>query len=491
MPYFLVNFRLEGLFVLFRIAITTVVVFTNSRSMPDPAFYQLLFSQHADYQQPNITRRRFTLTDVAAIIDTLRGNNRFEITTAGRSFQGRDIYLVKAGTGPTKILLWSQMHGDEATATMALLDIFTFLSGSNDGLDEYRRTILERTTLYFVPMLNPDGAEVFERRNAQGIDMNRDAQRLQTPEGRLLQTLQQELRPDFGFNLHDQNIRYTAGKTPRPATISLLAPPIDEQNTVNDVRKKAIQVIVQLNRHLQTLIPDQIGRWPDDFEPRAFGENVQQWGTSTILVESGGYANDPEKQFIRKLNFVLLLDAFHQIATESYIAEPTDAYERIPINEKYLFDLLIRNATFHDYRVDVGINRTEKTVGSDFYYESQIDDWGDLSVFYGYQEWDAKGLQVEEGKMYPQRLPSVQALDKIDPWTLLAQGYTTIQVGDVAPKNRVELAFPTDVLSVADAFVPQLGEGKKANFLFTKEGKVCYAVVNGFLYDVREKKLVK
>ena len=37
-----------------------------------------------------------------------------------------------------------------------------------------------------VPMLNPDGAERYARRNAQAIDINRDALQLATPEGRLL-----------------------------------------------------------------------------------------------------------------------------------------------------------------------------------------------------------------------------------------------------------------------------------------------------------------
>jgi hypothetical protein len=34
---------------------------------------------------------------------------------------------VTHGHGPTTVLLWSQMHGDESTATMALADIFAFL----------------------------------------------------------------------------------------------------------------------------------------------------------------------------------------------------------------------------------------------------------------------------------------------------------------------------------------------------------------------------
>jgi hypothetical protein len=41
--------------------------------------------------------------------------------------------------------------------------------------------------------------------------MNRDALRFQTPEGALLKKLQDEIRPEFSFNLHDKNTKYSAG----------------------------------------------------------------------------------------------------------------------------------------------------------------------------------------------------------------------------------------------------------------------------------------
>src|SRR5690606_10209385 len=102
----------------------------------------------------------------------------------------RSIQMLKAGKGSTGVLLWSQMHGDEPTATMAIFDILNFLEARNDGLDALRNRILEKTTLYFLPMLNPDGAEKYERRNAQGIDLNRDAAYLQAPESNILKNLQ-------------------------------------------------------------------------------------------------------------------------------------------------------------------------------------------------------------------------------------------------------------------------------------------------------------
>ena len=460
----------------------------SQHTMQNPDFHRQLFDQHSDYVEKTITHRRFKHQDLVRIIDRLRGDARFEVTTVGKSFQGRDIFMVKAGTGKTNVLLWSQMHGNEATATMAMFDIFRFLEGKNDGLDVFRDTILRHLSLGFVPMLNPDGAEVFERRTAQGIDMNRDALRLQCPESQLLKRLQHELKPAFGFNLHDQDIRYTAGKNRLPATISLLAPPIDDKQTVNDTRRNAMQIIAQLNRHLQQLIPGQVGRWPDDFEPRAFGENMQQWGTSTILVESGGCANDPEKQFIRRLNFTLLLDAFQQIASQSFADEKLDGYYAIPHNEKYLFDLLVRNVQAGGFTIDIGINRAEKNTGTtaSFQHDGRIDDWGDLSVFYGYQELDARNLQLLEGKLYPGKPLTASELAKLDVWDLLEQGYLAVRTKDSVPEKRAGLAFPIHTVSPTETFEPEVGEGKAANFLLSENGVIRYAVVNGFLHELRK-----
>ncbi len=455
------------------------------KTMNSSDFYQQLFEQHSAYQENRLLERRFKHQALIPVLEQWKQDKNFEVRIIGKSHQKRDIYLLKAGHGPTKVLLWSQMHGDEATATLALLDIFHFFA-KKDKLNSFRNKILSELTLYFVPMLNPDGAEVFERRTAQGIDMNRDALQLQTPEARLLKKLQNELKPEFGFNLHDQNIRYTAGKSRYPATISFLAPPIDAKNTVNDVRKRAIQLIVQLNRHVQTLIPHQVGRWSDEFEPRAFGENMQIWGTSTVLVESGGYANDPEKQVIRKLNFTLLLDAFYQIATKSYTNEPLEEYSEIPHNEKGLFDLLLKNVAVHDSLVDMGINRTEKTLAGTnrFYHTSQIDDWGDLSVFYGYHEMDAKGMQLVEGKLYPKQLSGMADFKQLDTKELLKQGYTTVQMDQVTPEERAGFSLPIHIISSRDEFSPRVGEGKEAHFLLAKDGQIRYAVINGVLHSL-------
>jgi len=63
--------------------------------------------------------------------------------------------------------------GMNPTATQAIFDILNFLE-SDDFMNRKRRHI-KQCNASILPMLNPDGAEIFTRRNTLGIDINRDA----------------------------------------------------------------------------------------------------------------------------------------------------------------------------------------------------------------------------------------------------------------------------------------------------------------------------
>src|SRR4051812_6674556 len=52
------------------------------------------------------------------------------VNEVGRSNANREIYQIEWGTGPLKIFMWSQMHGDEPTATSALIDMFAYLQNN-------------------------------------------------------------------------------------------------------------------------------------------------------------------------------------------------------------------------------------------------------------------------------------------------------------------------------------------------------------------------
>ena len=361
-------------------------------------FAQELQENYNKFKEPSLKHRRFKQKDILPII-TERKSSVFYVKKAGKSFEGRDIFLLKTGKGKTKILLWSQMHGNESTATQAFFDIFNFFENPAEQKSEAEK-ILQNCTLYFIPMLNPDGAEGYIRRNAQEIDINRDALRLEAPESKILMNIRDETEADFGFNLHDQDIWYAAGNSKNPATLSFLAPAYNTEKETDERRKRSMLVIVSINRMLQSFIPNKTAKYNDDFMPTAFGDNIQKRGTSTILIESGGYYNDQEKQFVRKLNFISILHALKVISNQSFMNENSDSYYNIPYNNKNkLFDFIFRNALLSgesgEYRADIGI-RSQSLPDKDIFV---VDDIGDLSQNSGYIEKDMKGENILKVKI--------------------------------------------------------------------------------------------
>ena len=360
-----------------------------------------LIENYQSFEEIQIKNRFFKHSLVINLLDSIKNKNIFRVEEAGLSTMGRSINLIKWGNGPCKVFLWSQMHGDEATATMALADLINFLS-QNGIYNEIRDSIDKNCTLYILPMLNPDGAELFTRRNAMEIDINRDFHRQQSPEGKLLRTLRDKIHPHFGFNLHDQSASWSAGKSGNPATISLLAPAYNEELSINPVRQKAMQVIALMNKELQKSIPGCVGRFDDEHEPRAFGDNFQAAGTSTILIEAGGFHNDPEKQYIRKMYFKSIITGLISIADESYRHVNNEEYFSIPKNEKLHFHLLLRNCKLQrngiPYLADVGLIAEEK-INEDLQsvsYTYVVNELGDLSQYFGYEEFNCESFNTTE-----------------------------------------------------------------------------------------------
>lgn len=337
-------------------------------------------------------------------------------------------------------------------------------------------------------MLNPDGAEVFHRRNALGVDINRDALRLQSPESQTLKRIRDSLDADFGFNLHDQSRYYNAERTAKPATISFLATAYNYKKEINDVRARSMQLIVQMNKVLQNFAPGQVGRYNDDFEPRAFGDNIQKWGTSLMLIESGGFAGDREKQEIRKLNFVVILSALKSIASKSYEKEAISDYEKIPENDRMLFDLKLKNLNYelegNSYILDLGINRNENAAEHEngFYYTASVEDQGDLSTSYGYEELDAQGLTLEFPKIYPDLIETKEALGQLNVSELLKQGYAYVRTSEELRTGSFS-NFPLNMVSEDFQLRNILQPGISANFILREKGEVKFAIINGFLTE--------
>ena len=365
-----------------------------------------LFDSYDSFKAMEITSCRITHADMLKWLRPFQEQNLFTKLPLGTSGEGRTISLYSIGNGSIKVMLWSQMHGDEPTATMALVDIFNFLS--KNPQHALTKTIQEKLTVLAIPMLNPDGAERFTRRTAQLVDLNRDALALETPEARILKETRSKYQPEYGFNLHDQDTRMTVGTTKKIAAIALLAPSTNESRSDDQIRVRAKKVASVFAQILNLFIPGYVAKWDDTFEPRAFGDNIQKWGTSTVLVESGGWKGDPDKFFIRKLNCIALLTTLYAIATGESVQANTKIYEQIPFNMKLGCDHIIRNAVLQSnnqtapLRVDIGINIELRKSDSTGLLEqiATIVDIGDLSTFTALeQDVDAHGAELDANRI--------------------------------------------------------------------------------------------
>lgn len=124
------------------------------------------------------------------------------VETVGQSQRGRDIPLVTVGTGNAqdklRIFYYARVHGDEPAGTEGMLYLIRQLAEDAEVV-----AMLDRAVFYIMPMVNPDGAESFKRQTANGIDLNRDQSKLDTPEAVALHAVVTRIDPHVAVDFHE------------------------------------------------------------------------------------------------------------------------------------------------------------------------------------------------------------------------------------------------------------------------------------------------
>lgn len=348
---------------------------------------------HNNHKEKSLFGRYITNEMIAPILEKL--GEGFSVSVVGNSVEEKPIYGVKIGFGNTKVLLWSQMHGNESTTTKAIFDVFNTISTQNS----IYKSILERCTLWFIPILSPDGAERYTRLNANLVDLNRDAQDLTQSESRVLKSCYDAFKPDYCFNLHGQRTIFSAGYSSSPATLSFLSPAEDKERSVTNTRKAAMAIIARINKDLQSDLKGRIGRYDDGFNINCVGDTFQTLGTPTVLFEAGHYAEDYDREQTRLYIYKALYYALDYIATGIDIMD-YETYFDIPENQKNHYDIIIRNTLLDDSFVDIAIQFQEVLVEKSIEFIPIVEKIDHLNTHFGHKEIDADKKMVfdQDGK---------------------------------------------------------------------------------------------
>lgn len=364
--------------------------------------YQTLFDT---YKESSIQGRYICLKHIEPYLLQLKTQGKvFELSYPGYaegSVLQQPIYAYKNGKGNQKVMMWSQMHGNESTTTKALLDFFNYLD-SEEG-----KSLTEKFTFLIIPMLNPDGAEAWTRVNANGVDLNRDSQNLTQPESRILRKCIEEFRPDFCFNLHDQRTIFGVEGTRNPATISFLAPSYDVDKNTNEPRKRAMEVIVYMNQELQKHIPNQVGRFDDSFNINCIGDTVMNMGIPVVLIEAGHYPGDYQREITRKYVFISLISGLKMLNLAENLTDKHLEYFNISHNKVFFFDFIYKNIKLNYENKQIitnfAVQLSESIENQKLIFEGYIREIGELEGFYGHLEFDGQSDEFKDlsGRKYP------------------------------------------------------------------------------------------
>lgn len=345
------------------------------------------FELHKQYKANSLFGRYITLKDIEPLLEKL------PTEIIGNSVLGKPIYKYTIGSGKIRIFMWSQMHGNESTTTKALFDFLNVLNSEN----EIGAKLLSHFTFCILPMVNPDGAELYTRENANKIDLNRDSIDLSQPESQLLRKTFEDFKPDFCYNLHDQRTIFGAGTTGNVATVSFLAPSFNENRDVNDIRLKAMNVIVAMNEELQKYIPNQVGRFDDGFNLNCIGDMFTFLNVPTILFEAGHYPDDYYREFTRKMIFIALISGLCDIYENDVVDNKKAVYLQIPQNNVVFYDFIYKNVKINydgkEIITNFAAQYKEELNDSKIQFNAYIVEVGELKGKLGHFQYNAHKMK--------------------------------------------------------------------------------------------------
>jgi len=217
-------------------------------------------------------------------VQRLRSVPGMTVDHIGTTVQGREISVVRISSSPQfgedasklRILLFAQQHGDEPTGKEALTMLLA--QCASGGL----RTILERCDLLIVPQMNPDGAELGQRRTATYRHSGSVGPRQSTA---MVGATLHVLAGDVRFDALSGAILTAVQEEPRsvPAAFGLLW---SYPNPFNGTTVLGFRVPGPGAQGVKLTVYDMLGR-----EDRVVVNESRTPGTHTVLFDAAGLSS--------------------------------------------------------------------------------------------------------------------------------------------------------------------------------------------------------
>ncbi len=126
------------------------------------------------------------------------------VDVIGKSVEGRNLYALKFSKSEfgkdqskIKVLIFAQQHGNEQSGKEGSLRLTAEL------IKPENQNLFEKVDLVLIPQVNPDGSERNQRRNGNGVDLNRNHLILTEPETIALHRLFNKYLFEVTMDVHE------------------------------------------------------------------------------------------------------------------------------------------------------------------------------------------------------------------------------------------------------------------------------------------------
>ncbi len=142
--------------------------------------------------------------EITSRVKALEQSSLAHVLQIGASAKGRPIFAVLLANSEqradTRVLVISGQHGDEVSPVYAMLDLAEDIARNRDP---HLAGLLKDTSIFIVPVANPDGFAAYQRSSSSGADLNRGWRAAVQPEIRSVRSLVERVKPQVVIDLHE------------------------------------------------------------------------------------------------------------------------------------------------------------------------------------------------------------------------------------------------------------------------------------------------
>lgn len=161
--------------------------------------YCFAFSLHAMPENLAELKKPVSNEALYELIESVKDNEHVTVTTEGYSVKNNPLLLIRMHHSDSprwRVFFFAQQHGNETSGKDALAYLIRDYA-------QHPEKLPKDVDLYILPLVNPDGASDYSRRNANHSDLNRDHLLLTQPETQFLHQLGRRIMPHIVVDGHE------------------------------------------------------------------------------------------------------------------------------------------------------------------------------------------------------------------------------------------------------------------------------------------------